>query len=98
MKITIHAVKFDADKKLEDFVEKKVQKLEKFYDEIIHAEVYMRVEKPQAVDNKIAEIKLEIPGNELFAKKQAQTFEEAIEQSVDALRKQLIKHKEKIRS
>lgn len=97
MKITINSVKFDADQKLEDYVEKKVNKLEKFYDEIVHAEVYLRVEKPQAVDNKITEIKLEIPGTELFAKKQSQTFEESTEQAIDALRKQLIKHKEKIR-
>lgn len=98
MKITINAVKFDADKKLEDFVEKKVNKLEKFYEDIVHAEVYLRVEKPQAVDNKISEIKVELPGTELFAKKQGQTFEIAIEQTVDALRKQILKHKEKIKS
>ncbi|MGM0530399.1 MAG: ribosome hibernation-promoting factor, HPF/YfiA family [Bacteroidota bacterium] len=95
MDIKIHTVHFDADSKLTDFVEKKVNKLEQFYDNIIGAEVFLRYEKDQTPDNKIAEIKLQIPGNDLFAKKQSDTFEEATDSAVDALRKQLTKKKAK---
>ncbi|MBN1463444.1 MAG: ribosome-associated translation inhibitor RaiA [Paludibacteraceae bacterium] len=98
MIIKINSVRFDASDKLEKFVESKVSKLGQFFDEIISAEVFLRVEKPQAVENKIAEIRLEVPGaTDLFAKKQADTFEEATDLSVDALKKQLTKFKEKLR-
>ena len=97
MDIKVSSVHFNADKKLLDFVNKKVNKLIKFYEEIIGAEVFLRLENTQEIDNKVAEIKLMIPGSELFAKKQSKTFEEATENSVDALRQQIIKHKEKIK-
>lgn len=97
MDIKIHSIHFDADSKLEDFVEKKVNKLEQFYDNIIGAETFLRYEKEQAPENKIAEIKLQIPGSDLFAKKQSSTFEEATNLAVDALRKQLTKRKAKQR-
>ena len=98
MEITINSVHFTTDKKLVDFVNKKVNKLDTFFDGIISAEVTLRVLKPEAARNKIAEIKLSIPANGyLFAKKQADTFEEAIDLAVDALRKQLGKFKEKLK-
>jgi putative sigma-54 modulation protein len=97
MDIKVSSVHFNADKKLIDFVNKKVTKLVKFYEEIIGAEVFLRLENTQEVDNKVAEIKLMIPGSDLFAKKQSKTFEEATENAVDALRQQIIKHKEKIK-
>ena len=97
MDIQIHSVHFDADKKLIEFVESKVNKLDQFYDNIIGAEVYLRVEKDQSPENKLAEIKLQIPGNDLFAKKQTDTFEESTDLAVSALRKQLTKRKAKQR-
>ena len=97
MNIMVNSVRFDADKKLIDFANQKVKKLGQFYDEIIGAEVFLRLENTQELENKIAEVKLIIPGNDLFAKKQCKTFEEAIDLSVDALRRQIDKHKEKIK-
>jgi putative sigma-54 modulation protein len=97
MDIKIHTVHFDADQKLVDFVENKVGKLDQFYDNIIGAEVFLRVEKGQSPENKLAEIKLQIPGSDLFAKKQTDTFEESTDLAVDALRKQLTKRKAKQR-
>ena len=96
MDIKIHSIHFDADKKLIDFVNKKVGKLDQFYDNIIGAEVFLRYEKDQT-PNKIAEIKLQIPGSDLFAKKPSETFEEATDLAMDALRKQLTKKKAKQR-
>ena len=97
MNIKISSLHFDADKKLLDFVDKKVNKLVKFYEDIIGAEVVLRVEKNQDQDNKITEIRLSIPGNDLFVKKQSKSFEESVDLTVEALRQQLVKHKEKLR-
>jgi putative sigma-54 modulation protein len=97
MNIKIQSVHFDADKKLLDFTSEKVNKLEKFYEGIVSAEVTLRLEKDQDMENKVAEIRLEIPGYDSFAKKQAKSFEEAIDECADALKKQLTKQKEKMR-
>ena len=99
MEIIINSVHFNADKKLLDFVNKKVNKLDTFFDGIISAEITLKVLKPEAARNKISEIKLSIPGNGyLFAKKQADTFEEATDLTLDAIRKQLGKYKDKLKS
>ncbi|MDD2381333.1 MAG: ribosome-associated translation inhibitor RaiA [Mariniphaga sp.] len=99
MEIMINSVHFTTDKKLVEFVNKKVSKLDTFYDGILNAEVTLKVLKPETARNKISEIKISIPGNSyLFAKKQADTFEEATDLAIDALKKQLTKVKEKLRS
>ncbi len=97
MKISVQSIRFDADQKLLDFIEKKVDKLDQFYDKIISAEVYLRLEKREADENKITEIKLTIPGDVLFAKEQCDTFEEATDLAIESLRKQVTKHKAKVR-
>ena len=97
MTIKIHSIRFDADKELEDFVGRKINKLNLFYDDIISAEVFLRIVNSQNLENKVTEIKLEIRGNDLFAKKQSRTFEEAADMAVEALRRQLKKYKEKQR-
>ena len=97
MNVRINSVKFTADKKLEKFVESKVKKLAQIYDDIIGAEVFLRLENTQDLENKIAEIKIDIPGNELFAKKQTKSFEESTDSAIDALKRQIAKYKEKVR-
>jgi putative sigma-54 modulation protein len=97
MDINIHSIHFDADKKLINFIENKVNKLIQFYDNIIGAEVFLRIENDQGVDNKVAEIRLDIPGSDIFAKKRTKSFEESVDNVVEALRKQITKHKEKQR-
>ena len=97
MKLKIHSIHFDADQKLEKFVNTKVNKLDQFYDRIIEGEVFLRLDKSESNENKIAEIKLHIPGSEFFVKKQCKSFEEATDTAVEALRRQVKKHKEKTR-
>ena len=97
MDIKVNTVLFTADKKLIDHVNKKVNKLGQFFDRIIGVEVYLRLENVQDDENKIAEVKLLIPGDELFVKKQSKTFEEAINKAVDSLNRQVTKYKEKMR-
>ena len=97
MKFKVHSIRFNADSKLVDFIHEKTEKLWLVYDRIIGGEVFLRINKSRKTTNKITEIKLRIPGKELFAKKQCKTFEEAIDTAIEALQRQLIKHKEKIR-
>ena len=97
MDIKIHSIRFDADEKLLDFITQKVKKLIQFYVDIIGAEVFLRLDRSQDLENKVVEIKLSIPGNELFAKKQNRTFEESTDLCVEALRRQIMKHKTKLR-
>lgn len=96
MKLQMHSIRFTADQKLVDFIQKKTDKLDKFFDRIIDGEVYMRLDKDNNMENKIVEIKLNIPKNQLFAKEKAKSFEAASDLAVEALKKQIIKHKDKI--
>ncbi|PKP22475.1 MAG: ribosomal subunit interface protein [Bacteroidetes bacterium HGW-Bacteroidetes-21] len=95
MNIKIHTLHFNADKKLEDLIESKVGKIIQRNEDVISADVTLRLEKSQDMDNKVAEIKIEIPGNDLYARKQSKSFEEAADIAVEAIRRQLKKYKEK---
>jgi putative sigma-54 modulation protein len=97
MNIQIHSVRFDADKKLIDFVHQKLEKLTQFGEDIVNAEVYLRLDKDLEKENKITEIKLELSGGPLFARKQSKSFEEATDEAIDAIKKQIAKHKQKKR-
>jgi putative sigma-54 modulation protein len=97
MQVKVHSVHFNADQKLINFIKKKLEKLDQFHDNIIGAEVFLKVENRTDFMNKITEIKLNLPGKELFAKKkECKSFEEATDGAVDALRRQIKKHKGKI--
>jgi putative sigma-54 modulation protein len=95
MKITVQSIRFTADKKLLSFIQKKTDKLDTFYDHIISGEVYLKLENVEDEANKITEIKLMLPGTQLFAKEQCKSFEEATDLAVECLRKQINKHKQK---
>ena len=95
MDIQVHSIHFDADVKLVDFAKKRMEKLNQFQENITNSEIFLRLENDKEHVNKVAEIKLNVPGKELFAKRQCKTFEEAIDQSVEALRRQIRKHKGK---
>ncbi len=97
MKVNINSVHFKADKKLIGFIDQKVDKLSNFYDGIIGGDVSLKLSNKADNENKIVEIRLIIKGYDLFAKKESQSFEEATDQAIDALKKQLTKHKDKSR-
>jgi putative sigma-54 modulation protein len=96
MNLQVHSIHFDADQKLINFVNEKIGKLNVFHDQIINGEVYLRLDHSDSKANKIAEIKLAVPGKDLFAKKQCKSFEEATDTAVEALRRQIRKHKTKL--
>ena len=91
----MHSIHFDADQKLVDFIQKKANKLDTFFDRIIDGEVFLRLDKDETNENKIVEIKMNIPGTQLFAKEKSKSFEAAADEAVEALRRQLKKYKEK---
>ena len=95
MNIQIQSIHFTADKKLLGFIEEKVEKLNHFYDGIISSEVFLRLDNSDESTNKVAEIKLNVPGNDLYVKRQCKTFEEAIDTGISAISKQIKKYKEK---
>ncbi|MES2629050.1 MAG: ribosome-associated translation inhibitor RaiA [Bacteroidota bacterium] len=97
MEFQVHSIHFDADAKLINHVTERMNKLDVFFDQITDGEVFLRLDKSDNNENKITEIKLNVPGKELFAKKQCKSFEEATDTAIEALRQQLQKHKEKIK-
>ena len=95
MKVMINSVHFKADQKLEDFITQKVEKLCSKYSEVINAEVSLKLDNTDTPENKIADIRLVLRGDDLYASKQSKTFEESIDTSIDALKRQLEKYKGK---
>ena len=98
MKVNVHAVNFTVDGKLVDFIQERMDKLEKYYDKVVSSDVFLKVEKTSDKENKIVEIKIHVPGDDFMVKKQCKTFEEATEQSAEASERLLVKRKEKIRT
>jgi len=97
MKLQVHSIHFDADIKLIDFIQRKLDKLETFYDRLVDGEVFLRLNN-EGIANKTVEIKVRVPGNQLFAIEKARSFEAATDLAADALRIQLTRFKNKIQS
>jgi putative sigma-54 modulation protein len=95
MQIEIRSIDFTAKPELVAFLTEKVNALSHFNDRIIAADVHFKLEKSSDGENKICEIKLIVPGNDLFAERHSSTFEEAIVEVIEALQKQLRKEKTK---
>jgi putative sigma-54 modulation protein len=95
MKVNVHAVNFNVDRKLVDFIQERLLKLEKFYDKIVSTDVFLKVENTSDKENKIAEIKIHVPGDDFLVKKQCKSFEEAVELASESLERIVVKRKEK---
>ena len=98
MNITIQSIHFDASEQLNAYIEKKCNKLDQFFNRITRGEVFLKVTKPAAAQNKMVEIKIEVPGDVLVASEVADTFEAATDLATDKMRAQLVKYKEKMRT
>lgn len=98
MNVNVQSIHFDADIKLIDFIREKLGKLTQFHDGIVSADVFLRLEHDgDKRENKVVDIRLTVPGREHFAKRQAKTFEEAATATVEALRSQVERSKERLR-
>lgn len=98
MNVRIQAIHFDASEQLQAFINKKVAKLEKYYDNIKSVEVSLKVVKPETSENKEAGIRVLVPNDEFYAAKVCDSFEQSVDEALDALAKQLVKYKEKQRN
>lgn len=98
MKVNTQSVNFVADQKLKDFIQKKMDKLELFYDKVICSDVFLKVENTSSKVNKVFEAKLSVPGDEFVVKKQCKTFEEGADIAIQSLERQLKRRKEKLRT
>ena len=98
MKVNTQSVNFTADKKLIDFIQKRMDKLDMFYDKVIQSDVYLKVENTSEKENKIFEARVNVPGNSFIVKKLCKSFEEGADMAVSSLERQLKKRKEKLRT
>ena len=98
MKVNVQSVNFHADQKLIDFIQGRLDKLEHFYDNIIFADVFLKVQNTSDKENKVSEILLSLPGGDIIVKKTCKKFEECVDECVSTLQRQLKKRKEKIKA
>ena len=99
MNVNVHSIHFDADSKLVGFIKEKLGKLTQFHDSILNGEVFLRLNKDtDQRENKVVEIRLAVPGRDLFAKRHSKSFEDATDQAVEALRRQAERNKTRVRS
>lgn len=98
MKVNTQSVNFNADQKLMDFVQKRMDKLDMFYDKVIQADVFLKLENTSDKENKIFEARVSVPGDSFVVKKQCKSFEEGADSAVSSLERQLKKRKEKLRA
>lgn len=95
MKVNIQAVNFNVDRKLVDFINERLSKLEKFYDKVVSFEVFLKLENTSDRENKTVDLKVLVPGDDVIVKKTCKTFEEAADLCADAVERMLVKRKEK---
>ena len=98
MKVNVHAVNFNVDRKLVDFINERLVKLEKYYDKVVSSDVVLKVEKTSEKENQVVEVKIHVPGDDFMVKKQCKTFEEGVELASESLERLLVKRKEKVRA
>ncbi|SDS28747.1 putative sigma-54 modulation protein [Gillisia sp. Hel1_33_143] len=96
MKVNVQSVNFNVDQKLLDFIQVKLDKLENYYDKIIYADVFLKVQNTSEKENKITEILLSIPGGDLMVKKTCRKFEECVDECISTLQRQIVRKKEKM--
>lgn len=98
MNANIHPVGFTTDEKLEEYIMRKVSKLETIYDQIIATDIYLKLDSHDHVRDKVVEIKVNVPGTTLFAAETAKSFEESTDLAVESIRRQVARRKEKIKN
>lgn len=98
MKVNMQSINFNADKKLISFIQKRMDKLDVFYDKVIKSDVYLKVENTSDKENKVFEARVSVPGDSFVVKKQCKSFEEGVDMAVSSLERQLKKRKEKLRT
>jgi putative sigma-54 modulation protein len=96
MVINFQTTNFKADSKLREFIESKLLKMEKLYNRVLNATVYLKVNKASNKQNKVIEIKINLPESQIFVSESDQTFETATDKAMNALTNQMAKVKSRI--
>lgn len=97
MKVNTQSVNFNADQKLLTFIQKRMDKLDLFYDKVIQSNVYLKLDNTNSKENKIFEARVKVPGDSFVVKKQCKSFEEGADMAASSLERQLKKRKQKLR-
>ena len=97
MKVNVQSIGLSPRQDLLDLIDEKIQKLDKISDRIVEAKVILRVEKADDRSNKTVEIRLAIPGNDIFVKKQGESFEEVVQKATDTLQREVKDWKDRSR-
>jgi len=95
MKVHTQSLNFNASSDLLNFIQKKVASLSKFHHKILNAEVHLKIANSNSKENKIAEVKVNVPKKEFVVKKQFKSFEEGISIAIESLKRRLKKSKQK---
>ncbi|WP_055435171.1 ribosome hibernation-promoting factor, HPF/YfiA family [Lacinutrix algicola] len=98
MKVNMQAVNFNANPKLLNFVQERMDKLETYFDKVIKSDVFLKVENTTGKENKVFEARVSVPGDSFVVKKQCKSFEEGADSAIASLERQLKKRKEKLRA
>ncbi|QLE01679.1 ribosome-associated translation inhibitor RaiA [Galbibacter sp. BG1] len=98
MEVNTQSVNFNVDQKLLNFIQKRMDKLDHYYDKVVYSDIYLKVQNTSVKENKIAEVKVHVPGDEYIVKKKCKTFEEAVDCAASSLERSLKKRKEKLRA
>ncbi len=98
MEVNTQSVNFNVEQELLNFIQKRMDKLDHFYDRVIYSDVFLKVQNTSAKENKIAEIRVHVPGDEFLVKKKCKTFEEALDSAAGSLERKLKKRKQKLRA
>ena len=97
MNVNIQTVRFTADAKLVDYVNKKLQKLNTFHDRIVKIDVYLKLDNViNTIKDKIAEIRVQVPRHQFFVKSSSKSFEESFDSALESLVSQIKRKKEKL--
>ena len=98
MKVNTQSVNFNANEKLLNFIQNRMNKLERYYDRVIQSDVFLKLKNTSVKQNKIVEAKVYVPGDSFVVKKTCKTFEEGVDSAVNSLERQLVKRKQKLRA
>ncbi|WP_336515679.1 ribosome hibernation-promoting factor, HPF/YfiA family [Pollutibacter soli] len=96
MTVNIQTVRFDADSKLIEHVQKKLQKLGNYHDRIVKIDVFLKLDNVvHQIKDKVAEIRIKVPRHEFFVKQTSKSFEESFDNAIESITTQIKRLKEK---
>jgi len=96
MNVNIQTVHFDADSRLLDYINQKLQKLKQFNDRIVRVNVFLKLDNVvHAIKDKIAEIRVHVPRHNFFVKSTSKSFEESFDDALGSMVVQMKKNKER---